>query len=29
MKLRDKHSKGEQTLSEKIVALNEGVIKGN
>ena len=28
MKLRDKHSKGEQTLSEKIVALNEEVIKG-
>lgn len=28
MKLRHKHSKGEQTMSEKIVTLNEGIIKG-
>ena len=28
MKLRDKHSKGELTMSEKIVTLNEEVIKG-
>ena len=28
MKLRDKHSKGELTMSEKIVTLNEEEIKG-
>ena len=28
MELRDKHSKGELTMSEKIVTLNEEVIKG-